>query len=104
MKKITTTILCFLIGFFGAALFLDNSEILYIKAIIFFVGVVITTIIKIIIDNKKLPNPYENELNIKRIAAYTKIAEEYNIDKSSVGDIFCSGINWYYNEVDKINK
>ena len=53
MKRITTMILCFLIGFYGAALFTDKPEILLLKGKIFLGGVIIATILKIIDDIKR---------------------------------------------------
>jgi lipopolysaccharide export LptBFGC system permease protein LptF len=52
MKRITTMILCFLLGFFGVALFIDTPEILLMKSKVLFGGVLIATILKIIDDVK----------------------------------------------------
>jgi len=50
MKKITTFILCSLIGFYGMALFTDTPELLLIKSKVLFGGVLVATILKIIDD------------------------------------------------------
>ena len=52
MKRITTFILCFLIGFYGMALFTDTPELLLIKSKVLFGGVLLVTILKIIDDFK----------------------------------------------------
>lgn len=48
MKKITTLILCFLIGFYGFSLFTNDSELLLFKAKFLFFGVILVTILNII--------------------------------------------------------
>lgn len=53
MKKITTLILCFLIGFYGMALFIDTPESLLIKSKVLFGGVLVATILKIIDEFKE---------------------------------------------------
>lgn len=53
MKRITTLILCLLIGFYGMALLIDTPELLLIKSKVLFVGVLIATILKIIVDFKE---------------------------------------------------
>ena len=53
MKRITTLILCFLIGFYGTALLIDTPELLLIKSKVLFGGVFIATILKIIGDFKE---------------------------------------------------
>ena len=50
MKKITTLILCFLMGFYGTTLLIDTPELLLIKSKVLFGGVLIATILKIISD------------------------------------------------------
>lgn len=50
MKRITTLILCFLIGFYGTALLIDTPEMLLIKSKVLFGGVLIATILKIFSD------------------------------------------------------
>jgi hypothetical protein len=50
MKKITSVILCFLIGFYGTGLLIDTPELLLIKSKVLFGGVLIATIMKIISD------------------------------------------------------
>lgn len=45
MRKISTTILLFLCGFYGASLLLDTPEQLVIKSKLLFAGVVISSII-----------------------------------------------------------
>lgn len=52
MKRITTMILCYLLGFYGVALFIDTPEILLLKSKVLFGGVLIATILKIIDDVK----------------------------------------------------
>lgn len=53
MKRITTLILCFLIGFYGTALLIDTPELLLIKSKVLFGGVLIVAILKIIVDFKE---------------------------------------------------
>jgi len=53
MKRITTLILCYLIGFYGMALFTDTSESLLIKSKVLFGGVLLVTVLKIIDDFKE---------------------------------------------------
>ena len=53
MKRITTLILCFLIGFYGTALLIDTPELLLTKSKVLFGGVLIATILKIIVDFKE---------------------------------------------------
>ena len=53
MKKITTSILCFLIGFYGMALFIDTPESLLFKSKVLFTGVIIVTVLKIIDEDSK---------------------------------------------------
>lgn len=53
MKRTTTLILCFLIGFYGTALLIDTPELLLIKSKVLFGGVLIATILKIIGDFKE---------------------------------------------------
>ncbi len=55
MKKFSDTILYFLIGFYGYALIFDNPEILKMKSFIFFIGVIISLILKKIYE-KSSPN------------------------------------------------
>ena len=52
MKRITTMILCFLLGFYGVALSIDTPEILLLKSKVLFGGVLIATILKLIDDNE----------------------------------------------------
>ncbi len=52
MKRITTLILCFLIGFYGMALFTNTLELLLFKSKVFFGGVLLATILVIIDDFK----------------------------------------------------
>lgn len=53
MKRITTFILCFLIGFYGMSLFTDTPELLLIKSKVLFGGVLLVTVLKIIDDFKE---------------------------------------------------
>jgi len=39
-------------------------------------------------------NIYAGELNTERIETYTQIAGEYNVELSTVRDIFCRGAEW----------
>lgn len=43
----------------------------------------------------KKDDPYSGEMNTKRIAAYKKLADDYNLSEGTVRDIFCAGIDWY---------
>lgn len=45
--------------------------------------------------NKQLPDIYAGELNTKRIKAYLKLSEEYNMDELTIGRIFSKAIEWY---------
>lgn len=37
---------------------------------------------------------YSGELNTERIKQYKKLAELYNVQESTVRDIFCKGADW----------
>lgn len=52
-------------------------------------------------ENIKPLDPYANDLNTKRIKAYKLLAEMYNVHESTVRDIFCKGIDWYIEQVQK---
>lgn len=48
-----------------------------------------------------LPDHYEGELNRKRIKAYKALHEQYNLEESTVRNIFCKGADWYKEEASK---
>src|ERR1035437_9688584 len=50
-------------------------------------------------DPMDILDPYAGKLNIKRIYAYKKLAKDYNIDESTVRQIFDAGIDWYRNQL-----
>ncbi len=52
MKNLITFLLCFLIGFYGMSLAVDTTEVALMKSKIFFIGVLIATIL-IIVDHIK---------------------------------------------------
>jgi len=55
MRKIAYLILMFMIGFFGLALIIDDSqELIIAKAKIMFVGVLISAVLYTIIEYKKI--------------------------------------------------
>ena len=55
MRKIAYLILMFMIGFFGGALIMDDSqELIIAKAKIMFVGVLISAVLYTIIEYKKI--------------------------------------------------
>ncbi len=41
-----------------------------------------------------LPDIYSGALNEERIYKYRKLAEDYNVQLSTVRDIFCAGADW----------
>lgn len=47
------------------------------------------------------PNIYAKELNTERIAAYRKLAEDFNLDEGTVRDIFCKGAEWGVDVADR---
>jgi len=47
-------------------------------------------------EGETLPNIYKlGELNTKRIAAYRKFAELYDVEEGTIRDAFCKGADWY---------
>jgi hypothetical protein len=48
MKQITTMILCFLVGFYGIALFTDAPELLLFKSKVLFGGMLLVTVLNLI--------------------------------------------------------
>ncbi len=55
MRRIANLILMFMVGFFGGALIIDDSqELLIAKAKIMFVGVLISAVLHTIIEYKKI--------------------------------------------------
>ncbi len=55
MRRIANLILMFMVGFFGGALIIDDSqELLIAKAKIMFVGVLISSVLHGIVDYKKI--------------------------------------------------
>lgn len=44
---------------------------------------------------KHLPDIYEGKTNTARIKAYSKLYDEWNLEKSSIRDLFCAGAEWY---------
>ena len=55
MRKIANLILMFMVGFFGSALIIDDSqELIIAKAKIMFVGVLISAVLNVIVDYKKI--------------------------------------------------
>ncbi len=42
----------------------------------------------------KKPNIYAGKLNSQRINRYQNLAELYNIETSTVREIFCKGAEW----------
>lgn len=55
MRRIANLILMFMVGFFGTAMIIDDSqELLIIKAKIMFVGVLISSVLHGIVDYKKI--------------------------------------------------
>jgi hypothetical protein len=48
------------------------------------------------------PNIYAGILNTERIAAYQKLAENYNLEEGTVGHIFCEGANWGIGVTERI--
>ena len=53
MERITTLILSALVGFYGVALLVDNSELLIFKSKVFFCGVLVVWVLKIADNLKK---------------------------------------------------
>jgi len=47
------------------------------------------------------PNIYAGQLNTERIAAYQKLAEDYNLEVGTIGHIFCEGANWGLNIAER---
>jgi len=46
-----------------------------------------------------LPNIYDGSLNSKRIKEIDIIAENWNVDKSTVRRLFCDGADWYKQQI-----
>ena len=42
----------------------------------------------------KKPDIYSGKLNSQRIKRYLNLAELYNIEESTVREIFCKGADW----------
>lgn len=53
---------------------------------------------------KKNSNPFNGDMNFRRIKAYIALAEEYNISERTVGEIFTKGVEWYRKELLAIEK
>lgn len=49
-----------------------------------------------------LPDPHTDDINERRIKSYNKEAEKWNINKSTVRDIFDAGIFFYKKEINDI--
>lgn len=45
--------------------------------------------------SNKFPDPYAGHLNTERIKAYRRLSELYDIDESTIRDVFCRGVDWY---------